>query len=119
MTVNWARATHRVLASVLAAGVAVQVFLAGAGAFGATGYGPHRALGWALLIVALVELLVAVAAARLIRHTTALVLVVGLQVALGVLGTETQAWFGAFHALNALAVMAAAGTLARAAWSAR
>jgi hypothetical protein len=116
---HWARVTHRVLASVVAAGVAVQVFLAGAGAFGATGYGPHRALGWALLIVALVELLVAVAASRLIRHSTALVLVVGAQVVLGVLGSETQAWFGAFHAVNALAVMAAAGTLARAAWSTR
>ena len=116
---NWARVAHRVLASVIAAGVAVQVFLAGAGAFGAAGYGPHRALGWALLIVALGELLVAVAAAKLIRHTALLVLVVGLQVALGVLGTETQAWFGAFHAVNALAVMAAAGTLARAAWSTR
>jgi uncharacterized protein DUF6220 len=116
---NWARAAHRVLAALIAAGVAVQFFLAGAGAFGATGYGSHRALGWALLIAALVELLVAVAAATLIRHTGTLALVVGMQVLLGVLGSETQPWFGAFHALNAVAVMAVAGTLARAAWLAQ
>jgi hypothetical protein len=34
-------------------------------------------------------------------------------VLLGVLGSDTSARFGAVHALNALGVMAAAGTLAR------
>jgi hypothetical protein len=35
---------------------------------------------------------------------------------LGVLGSDTQAWFGALHGINALAVMGAAGSLARRAW---
>jgi hypothetical protein len=115
----WARSTQRVLASLVAAGVAAQFFLAGAGAFGATSFASHRALGWALLLLAGVAFIVALPAMRLIRHSVALLLVVALQAALGVLGTDTQAWFGALHGLNALAVLAAAGTLARRAWLAK
>ncbi|HEY3920951.1 MAG TPA: DUF6220 domain-containing protein [Gaiellaceae bacterium] len=100
----------------IAAAVAVQFFLAGAGAFGATSFAPHRTLGWAILFAAAVELLVAFAAVRFVRRSAILFLLVALQAALGVLGADTQAWFGALHGLNALGVMAAAGILARAAW---
>jgi hypothetical protein len=113
---SWAHSTQRVLASLIVVGVAVQFLLAGAGAFGATSFSPHRALGWALLLFAVVAFLVALAAMRFVRHSAVLLCVVALQAALGVLGADTQAWFGALHGMNALAVMAAVGTLARRAW---
>jgi len=56
---------------------------------------------------------------RLVRHSGALLFLVALQAGLGVLGADTQAWFGALHGLNALAVLAAAGTLTRRASFAR
>jgi hypothetical protein len=118
VSMGWARSTQRVLVSAIAAGIAVQFFLAGAGAFHAAGYGAHRALGWALLIAAGIAFVVALAAVRLVGHSAFLLLVFGLQAGLGVLGADTQAWFGALHAVNALAVMGAAGTLARRAWAA-
>ena len=110
------RSTQRVLATLIAAGVAAQFFLAGAGAFGATSFSPHRALGWALLVLAGLASVVALAAMRFVRHSVMLLSLVGLQAAFGVLGADTQAWFGSLHGLNALAVMAAAGTLARRTW---
>ena len=116
---SWARSTQRVLAALIAAGVAVQFLLAGAGAFGATSFAPHRALGWTLLLLTVVAFVNALAAMRLVRHSGALALLVGLQAVLGVLGADTQAWFGALHGLNATAVLAAAGTLARRASLAR
>jgi len=108
-----------VLVTLIVAGVGFQFLLAGAGAFGATSFNAHRVLGWALLFLAGIAFVVALAAMRLVRHSGALLLVVALQAGLGVLGAETQAWFGALHGLNALAVMAAAGTLARRAWLAK
>ena len=119
MNLGSARTAQRMLASLIALAVAAQFFLAGAGAFGATSYTPHRALGWALLIATGIELLVARAAAELLRHSATLFLVTALQAGFGILGTESQAWFGALHALNALAVIAAAGTLARKSWDPR
>jgi hypothetical protein len=110
------RSSQRVLATLIAAGVAVQFFLAGAGAFGATSFGAHRALGWTLLPLAVVAFVVSLPAMKFVRHSLALLFLVALQVVLGALGTDTQAWFGALHGLNALAVMAVAGTLARRIW---
>ena len=116
---GWARTTQRALATLLAAGVAVQFFLAGAGAFGATNFSAHRALGWTLLLLAVITFVVSLPAMRLVRHSGVLLLVVALQAVLGVLGADTQPWLGALHGLNALAVMAAAGLLARRAWLAK
>jgi hypothetical protein len=116
---SWAPSTQRFLATLIAAGVAVQFFLAGGGAFGATSFNAHRSLGWALLLFAGAALAVALPAARLVRRSVLLFLVVALQDGLGVLGADTQAWFGALHGANALAVAAAAGTLARSAWRAQ
>jgi len=107
------RAAHRQLARLIAAAIVVQFFLAGAGAFGAASFGPHKALGWLLLLLAVVELLLALAGRNLVRHTGVLLLLVVVQVILGVLGSDVSAWFGAVHATNALGVMAAAATLAR------
>ena len=72
------RSTQRVLATLIAAGVAAQFFLAGAGAFGATSFSPHRALGWALLVLAGLAFVVALAAMRFVRHSVMLLLLVGL-----------------------------------------
>jgi hypothetical protein len=110
---SWSRTAHRRLARVIAAAIVLQFFLAGAGAFGATSFAPHRALGWLLLLLAAAELLLALLGRSLVRHTGVLFLLVVVQVLLGVLGSDASAWFGALHAVNALGVMAAAGTLAR------
>ena len=110
---SWSSTAHRQLARLIAAAVVVQFFLAGAGAFGATSFQPHKALGWLLLVLAVVEMLLALLARRLVRHSGALLVVTAVQAILGVLGSDTSAWFGAVHAVNALGVMAAAGTLAR------
>lgn len=114
---SWSRTAHRQLARLVAVSIVVQFFLAGAGAFGATSFAPHRAVGWLLLLLAAAELLLALIGRTLVRHTGVLLALTGVQVILGVLGSDTSAWFGAVHAVNALAVMAAAGTLARRAMS--
>jgi len=103
----------RLLTTAIAAGVAAQFLLAGAGAFGATSFHAHEALGWSIGIAALVALAIAVVRRRSRIPTALLAGVVAVQLVLGVLGTETTAWFGALHGLNALAVMATAGNLAR------
>jgi hypothetical protein len=113
--VSWSRAAHRYLARLIAAAIVVQFFLAGAGAFAATSFQPHKALGWLLLLLAALEMLLALLGHTLVRHSGLLLLATVVQVILGVLGSDTSAWFGAFHAVNALGVMAAAGTLARSA----
>jgi hypothetical protein len=84
---------QRWLPRLILAAVAAQFVLAGAGAFGATSFKPHTAIDWA---------------------TGALLLaVVGVQVAVGVLGDIASAWFGAVHGLDALIVAGAAVNLAR------
>jgi hypothetical protein len=102
------------LAIVIVAGVATQFFLAAAGAFGATSYTPHRALGWALAGAAVVAFLLSLVARRLVRASALLIAAVAVQVVLGSLGTSTSPWFGALHGLNALVVGATAGNLLRA-----
>jgi hypothetical protein len=104
---------HRYLTRLIALGVVVQFFLAGAGAFGATSFEPHRALGTILIGLAALAVVTALLARTFIRHSVVLLGLLIVQAALGVLGADTQAWFGALHAVNALAVLAAAGTLAR------
>ena len=110
---SWSRTAHRQFARLIAAAIVVQFFLAGAGAFGATSFGAHKAVGWLLLILAAVEMLLALLGRTLVRHTGVFLAATAVQVILGVLGSDTSAWFGALHAVNALGVMAAAGTLAR------
>jgi Family of unknown function (DUF6220) len=92
--------------------IATQFFLAGAGAFGATSYDAHRTVGSVLVLVVLLGLIVAALARRHAVHAAILVGVTILQLVLGSVGSD-EPWVGAFHGLNALAVMAAGGTLAR------
>ena len=108
--------THTVqrwLAALLFAAIAGQFLLAGAGAFGATSFKPHTSLGWAIAAISLILLVVALVGARAQRASTILFATVVMQVVLGVLGENASAWFGALHALNALAVVGAALNLAR------
>jgi uncharacterized protein DUF6220 len=92
--------------------IATQFFLAGAGAFGATSFDAHKAVGSVVVLVALVGLLVAALARRFALHALVLFGLAVLQLVLGTLGSD-EPWIGAFHGLNALAVLAAGGTLAR------
>lgn len=104
---------QRWLAGLLVAAIAAQFLLAGAGAFHATGFGAHTGLGWAIAAVSLILLIVALLARRQQQASAILLGAVVVQVVLGVLGTNASAWFGALHALNALAVVGAAVNLAR------
>jgi hypothetical protein len=105
-------AAQRAIAVLTMALIATQFFLAGAGAFGATSFDAHKAVGSALVLVVLVGLVAAALARRHTGHAAILVGVTVLQLVLGSLGTD-EPWFGAFHGLNALVVMGVGGTLAR------
>ena len=103
---------YRLLSLVIALGVAAQFLLAGAGAFGATGWDAHRTLGEGLLGAAAVLLVVAIARHGGRRLPAGLVALLALQFLLGSLGGDHH-WFGAVHGLAALAVAAVAGANAR------
>jgi hypothetical protein len=105
-------AAQRGIAVLTMALIATQFFLAGAGAFGATSFDAHKAIGSALVLVVLVGVLVAALARRHAFHALILFALTVLQLVLGSLGAD-EPWVGAFHGLNALAVLAAGGTLAR------
>ena len=110
---NRVHAVHRWLAALTLAAVAVQFLLAGAGAFGAASFKAHTALGWATAALSLIVLAVAALGRRELRASVLLFAAIVVQVALGVLGENSSAWFGAVHGLNALVVAAAAFNLAR------
>ena len=105
-------AAHRGLQALAMALIAAQFFLAGAGAFGATSFDAHKAVGSLLVLVALLGLLAAALARRLVGHAALFLAVTVLQLVLGTLGTD-EPWVGAFHGLNAVVVMGVGGTLAR------
>ncbi|MGH2896562.1 MAG: DUF6220 domain-containing protein [Solirubrobacteraceae bacterium] len=107
------RTMRRWLAAVIVAAVAVQFLLAGAGAFHATSFRAHTALGWATAFLSLLTVIAAALARRELRASILLFAAVAAQVLLGVLGENSSGWFGALHGLNAVVVMAAATNLAR------
>jgi hypothetical protein len=106
------RTAHRYTVRLVALGVVVQFFLAGAGAFGAISFDAHEALGTVLLVLSGVALVLSLLAHAFRRYTALLVGTLLLQAVLGILGADTQAWIGGLHAVNAIAVMGVAGTLA-------
>ena len=101
---------------------AVQIFLAGLGAFridnlgvsGDTAFAPHRAVGFAMAGVALLILVLALIARPGVRAVLASVvlflLVVLVQSLLASLADNTV-WFGGLHALDGLAILAIAAFL--------
>jgi hypothetical protein len=107
---------QRVVASLTALLVVTQFFLAGAGAFGATSFDAHRTVGSLAVLVALVGLGLALLTRRLFPHTALVLGLLVLQALLGGLGSD-EPWIGALHGLNAVAVMATAGSLAQANWA--
>jgi hypothetical protein len=107
---------QRVIASLTALLVVTQFVLAGAGAFGATSFDAHRTVGNVVVGVALIGLVLAAISRTHLPHTAAVFGLALLQTILGTLGSD-EPWLGAFHGLNALAVMGAAGTLARDNWA--
>jgi uncharacterized protein DUF6220 len=108
-------AAQRGLASLAMALVVTQFFLAGAGAFGATSFDAHKAVGSVLVVVVLLGLLVAALVRRHLAHAAMFFAVTVLQLVLGAVGSD-EPWIGAFHGLNAIAVMGVGGTLAQKAW---
>jgi hypothetical protein len=105
-------AAQRGIAVLTMALIATQFFLAGAGAFGATSFDAHKTVGSVLVLVVVVAVLVAALARRFVVHAAVLLGLTILQLVLGTIGAD-EPWVGAFHGLNALAVMGAGGTLAR------
>ena len=101
---------------------AVQIFLAGLGAFridnlgvsGDTAFAPHRAVGFAMAGVALLILVLALIARPGVRAVIAsavlFLLAVLVQSLLASLADNTV-WFGGLHALDGLAILGIAAFL--------
>lgn len=101
---------------------AVQIFLAGLGAFridnlgvsGDTAFAPHRAVGFAMAGVALLILVLALiarpGARALIGSAVLFLLLVLVQSLLASLADNTV-WFGGLHALDGLAILGIAAYL--------
>ena len=103
---------YRLVAALTLVGVAVQVFLAGAGAFGATSYDAHKTLGIVLVVAGGLGLVLAALSRRQPARAVALELALLVQLLFGHLGVD-HPWFGAFHGLLAIAVAALASLVAR------
>ena len=98
------------------AGIAAQLFLAGAGAFGATDYDVHEAIGSALIAVGAVAFSFAAAARRHRIVALAILVLLALQIAFAAIATDSERWVGAVHGLNALVIAAIAGSLTGRLW---
>jgi hypothetical protein len=131
------RDAFRYLTSILFVAVVVQVALAGYGAFYAVdksdddgsiskdavehGFNAHAILGTIIVVVMLLLLIVALAGRlgrRYLHYAGGLFLLGILQVAFAALGAAVPA-LGFLHAVNALAIYAAAALLAHRAWTRR
>lgn len=124
------RKAFAILATLLVLGVAAQFFLAASGAYDTAptdeSFQPHRALGYGILIFAALLTTIAILTrmpGRLIGMTA---LVAGLTALQSLIRAIADAFSGAgdasttagklifgLHAVNGLAIMAAAGTVAR------
>ncbi len=108
---SWARSVHHGLSWIVLAGVVVQIVFAGAGVFGAAGFGMHAANGLFLGIASILLLVFAALGRHLIRPTAVLF---GLMMVQGLLADArtVEPWISALHPLNAMAVLAGAYMLA-------
>ena len=131
-------AAFRIWASLVSLAVIVQVGLAGYGAFHAAdvsddkgaiskngvsdGFNAHAALGYVILIAALVLLILAFLARRQSpggarpKWAGILLVLLVVQILLAGLGGAV-AWLGVLHGMNALAVAGVAGSLAGREWA--
>jgi hypothetical protein len=103
---------YRLIAGLTLLGVAAQFFLAGAGAFGATSYNAHRALGVALIAAGAVGLVLAAASRSHVIRAVAFEAALLFQLPLGHLWMH-HPWVGAIHGLIAIGVAALASVIAR------
>jgi hypothetical protein len=127
-----AAAIYKVLIAIFAAAVVVQFFLAGLGIFGAIPeedgsttaerwedkIDPHAAVGHFLQmgsLLLLLLILIAWTGPRSIGATFALAVLLILQIILAAVGEDTPA-IGAFHAVNAILILALSWFLAWRAW---
>ena len=105
---------HRGLSWLIVVGLAAEVYLAGAPLFGATTFEAHRSLGDALGIAILVLLVLGLAARsgrRIIGLSILLVALTIIQVSLPSLRNALP-WVAALHALNAVALLGVAASVA-------
>lgn len=124
------RTAFRIVASLTALAVVVQVGLAGYGSFDAidkadnasitkksieNGFDPHGVVG-TIVLVLLLALLILALLGRMNVRTAAILFVLGLlQMLFAYLGTKA-AWVGFLHGVNALAIAGIAGSLAGGLW---
>jgi hypothetical protein len=125
------RSLFRIVASLAALAVVVQIGFAGYGAFNAVdkaddagsiskhavdnGFDPHGALGTIVLVLLLLLLIVSLVARVQVR-TSAILFGLGIVQLLLAWGASHAAWVGFFHGVNAVALAAIAGTLAGNEW---
>jgi hypothetical protein len=126
-TPSWAGMTRSSRSMVVSSGVtlacvAIQFVLAGYGTFERQyhhaddgWFEPHQILGYAIGLLTLAVLATAVitrqARGFIVRAGILVVLAVPLQPVLAQLGTETNPWFGALHALSGVAIAGLTGAL--------
>ena len=127
----------RIWASIVSLAIIVQVGLAGYGAFHAVdvsddkgtigkdsvsdGFSVHTALGYIILLAALILLILALVARRggdpaRVKWSAGILGLIVLQILLAWAGDATP-WLGIFHGINALAVAGIAGSFAGREWA--
>jgi hypothetical protein len=124
------RTAFRLVATLTALAVVVQVGFAGYGAFNAidkaddasvtkktieNGFDPHGFLG-SLIVLLMVILVVIALVGRIKMRIAAILLALGIVQMLLAWGATGAAWVGFFHGVNALAIAGIAGSLAGAEW---
>ena len=128
----------RIWASLVSLAIIIQVGLAGYGAFHAVdesddkgtigknavsdGFSAHAALGYIILLAAIILLVLAFLASRggdrgRVRWSGGIVLLIVIQILLAWAGGAV-AWLGVLHGMNALAVAGVAGSLVGREWAA-
>lgn len=106
---------HHRLAWIFLAGLLLQFYLAGAPMFGAASFQPHRMLGTALIMLAILFPVLALAG-RLSRQRIGLsILLVFLIIVQGMLPSlrGSASWIAALHSVNALVLMGVSARIGR------
>jgi uncharacterized membrane protein len=106
---------HRGLVLIFLAALLVQFYLAGAPIFGVTSYAPHRVLGSAILVAAIllpVLALIGRLGRQQIQLSSVLLVLSIIQAFLPSL-RGTVSWIAALHAVNALAIVGVSFRLRR------
>ena len=106
---------HPILARLFLAGLLLQFYLAGAGLFGAGSFQPHRMLGDALTVLAILFPVLAIVGRlgqKVIGLSLLLVLLTIVQIMLPSL-RGSASWIAALHPVNALVLMGISARIGR------